>query len=115
MDREKRISEYLDSSSVPDRCEDADESISDRIYWDEIAGKPFRIHKDDPAFCRKMKVPLPYTYYTRRLQENFKLIPFSGTLRLVACGKCGINTETSWPGKYDGRILCEKCYLKEVY
>ena len=112
---EKREASAQDASHVPDRCDQADESVTKAAYWDPVARRPFQILKEDIAFAQDLKVPLPYTYYMRRLQENFRLIPFDGTLRNVICGKCRKETQTSWPKEYDGRILCEECYLKEVY
>ena len=68
----------------------------------------------DIEFAKKTKTPLPNTYYIRRVQENFRWLPFAGMTRTIKCGKCGANTETSWPKECDGRILCEGCYLREV-
>lgn len=112
---EQREPDTRDASEVPDRSDHADASVTKSPYWDSVAHRPFQILKEDIAFAQDLKVPLPYTYYMRRLQENFRLIPFDGTLREVACGKCQQKTKTSWPKEYDGRILCEECYLKEVY
>ncbi|HAI98960.1 TPA: hypothetical protein DCL30_05560 [Candidatus Peribacteria bacterium] len=131
---EKREADTRDSSEVPDRSDQADEAaeqfaqtlsesrgggtsrgVTKTPYWDAAASRPFQILKEDVAFAQDLKVPLPSTYYMRRLQENFRLIPFDGILREVACGKCRKRTQTSWPTEYDGRILCEECYLKEVY
>ncbi|ALM10062.1 MAG TPA: hypothetical protein DEB30_03400 [Candidatus Peribacter riflensis] len=112
---EHRESDTRDASEVPDRSDHADESVTTSPYWDPVAGRPFQILQEDVVFAQDLKVPLPYTYYMRRLQENFRLIPFNGELRTMACGKCKKETQTSWPKEYDGRILCEACYLKEVY
>ncbi|MFA5272715.1 MAG: hypothetical protein WC353_00985 [Candidatus Peribacter sp.] len=122
---EEREAEAVDSSQVPDRCDQADppvptdgqagESITKSPFWDAAAKRPFQILKEDIAFAQDLKIPLPYTYYMRRLQENFRLIPFDGELRTTICGKCQKQAQTSWPKEYDGRILCESCYLKEVY
>lgn len=112
---EKREPDTRDASEVPDRSDQTDEAVTAAPYWDSVAGRPFQILKEDIIFAQDLKVPLPYTYYMRRLQENFRLIPFDGTLREVTCGTCRKKTETSWPKEYDGRILCEECYLKEVY
>jgi hypothetical protein len=105
----------LDVSLVPDRSDGINSSLSESVFWDDVAGHSFRIDKADIAFCAELGVPLPGNYYARRLQENFRLIPFDGTLRETACGKCASETLTSWPKDYDGRVLCESCYLKEVY
>ncbi|MFH0769853.1 MAG: hypothetical protein V1926_00575 [Candidatus Peregrinibacteria bacterium] len=112
---EERAAGARDASEVPDCSDQADESITSAPYWDPVAKRPFQILQEDILFAQDLGVPLPYTYYMRRLQENFRLIPFDGTLRDVACGKCQKQTQTGWLKEYDGRILCEECYLKEVY
>lgn len=114
-EKERREADALDASAVPDRCDAADDSVAKNVYWDGEAKRPFQILKEDIAFAKDVGAPLPHTYYMRRLQENFRLIPFTGELRETACGKCGAKAPTSWPSAYDGRILCESCYLREVY
>ena len=111
----KRASDALDASEIPDRSDGAAADIAQKVFWDTVEHRPFQISDADVAFARDLGVPLPYTYYMRRLQENFRLIPFSGILRKTTCGKCSKQTETGWSQDFDGRILCEECYLKEVY
>jgi len=112
---EEREASAQGASKISDRCDQADESVTKTPFWDATAKRPFQILKEDVAFAQDLGVPLPYTYYMHRLQENFRLISFNGELRTTACGKCRKQTQTSWPVEYDGRILCEECYLKEVY
>ncbi|MDD4318944.1 MAG: hypothetical protein PHW10_01295 [Candidatus Peribacteraceae bacterium] len=114
-EKPERISDAIDASQVPDRSDDAGTDLSKKVFWDPVAKRPFQIADVDIAFAKDLCAPLPHTYYMRRLQENFRLIPFNGELRTVACGKCKKETQTSWPQEYDGRTLCEECYLKEVY
>lgn len=111
----KRPDDALDAAMIPDRSDGVDSSITASVFWDDVAGRPFRIEQADITFAQELNVPLPHTYYMRRLQDNFRLIPFDGTLRETSCGKCDRKTETSWSQEYDGRVLCEECYLKEVY
>ena len=116
--REKNIersTDALDSSAIPDRSDDADANLPKRIFWDDVAGRQFQIQQADIDYCKTLGVPLPNTQYARRLQENFHRIPCNGQLREIACGRCERTIPTSWPEEYDGRILCEDCYLKEVY
>jgi hypothetical protein len=110
-----RSSDAMDSSLIPDHAMEATSAITKQVFWDHTAKRPFQIQEGDIAFSKDNAVPLPNCYYSRRLQDNFRLIPFDGTLRTVACGKCQRETGTSWPIEYNGRILCEECYLKEVY
>jgi len=50
----------------------------------------------------------------RRIQENFRWMPYNGTLRTTKCAKSGKEIQTSWPAEYDGRIVSEEEYLKIV-
>ncbi|MDD5074716.1 MAG: hypothetical protein PHO54_02450 [Candidatus Peribacteraceae bacterium] len=111
----EREANAQDASRIPDRSDQADESVSQTPFWDPVAKRPFQILKEDVVFAQDVGVPLPYTSYMRRIQDNYRLIPYDGTLRTVACGKCKKDTLTGWSDEYDGRILCEECYLKEVY
>jgi hypothetical protein len=100
---------------IPDLFDENDAHIGKRVFWDDVARKPFQIQEQDIAFARELNVPLPSCYYARRLKENFRMIPFDGTMRPVMCAQCKTEDMTSWPAEYDNRIVCEKCYLKEVY
>lgn len=111
---ERRKEGDLDASQVPDKTENFTGDVLSKVFWDADYEKPFRIREEDVRFANRMRVPLPYTYYMARIQENFKMIPFVGELREVVCVDCGKKIETSWPAEYDGRILCEEDYLKVV-
>jgi len=111
----KRQSTYDAASEIPDSAKDADDTLTKIVFWDEEEKYPFQIQKADIAFAKKVGVPLPRTYFAHRLKENFRMIPFDGSLRAVTCAKCGTQTQTSWSKDYDKRLLCEQCYLKEVY
>lgn len=113
--QEKRSAQAMDTASIPDNAGDAKDSLASQIFWDSVAEKLFQIQKADIVFSKKMKIPLPYTYYIRRIQENFRWMPFTGTTRTTSCGKCHQPIQTSWPELFNGRILCEGCYQKEVY
>jgi len=111
----KRGSSCLSENDVPDSAADADNMLLCKVFWDEEAHKPFKILKEDIELSKKLSVPLPWSYYTRRIKENFELIPFSGATRTLACAKCSKDTQTSWPIRYKNRIVCEDCYHNEVF
>ena len=104
-----------DISEIPDTALNATSELRDTIFWDKDAKRPFQIKQADIEFSRKLQVPLPHSYYMHRILQNFSSIPCNGALRMTVCGKCAAQTQTSWQEQYDGRILCETCYLKEVY
>lgn len=79
-----------------------------------LLSRPFEVQKGDIEFAKKINGPLPNSYYIKRIQENFKWMPFSGELRDTHCAHCRSATQTNWPENFDARILCENCYLKLV-
>ena len=76
--------------------------------------KPFRITPFDLQFARKNRVPLPNSYYIRRIKENFSLIFFIGTLRETTCALTGEKIMTAIPQAFDGRIVSKEAYEKQV-
>lgn len=110
-----RPTDGLDPSEIPDRSDAADSTLTGRVFWDDTAKRPFQISATDVAFAQFLGTPLPSMYYARRLQENCRQIPFNGALQQVTCARCKERTHTSWPEEYADRILCETCYLQEVY
>lgn len=111
---EKYNTSYLSIDQLPKTAKEATEATTKQTYWDEIAHRPFQILAQDVNLCRELEVCLPHTYYMRRIQENFRWMPFDGKLRKTQCGKSGMEIETSWPPEYDGRILSESEYIKII-
>lgn len=111
---EKHNVSYLSIDQLPRTPEEANEETTKQTFWDEVALKPFQILPQDINLCRELGVALPHTHYMRRIQENFKWMPYNGTLRTTKCAKSGKEIQTSWPAEYDGRILSEEEYLKVV-
>lgn len=112
--KNQKISSYQSSLNVPQTAHMADEDTTKLVFWDEQIEKPFTILGQDINFCRELKVPLPDTFYLRRIFWNLSWMPFDGELRKAYCAKSGKEIQTSWPAEYDGRILSEEEYLKIV-
>lgn len=111
---ERRDPKALSPDKIPDTAEDVAEELSQKVFWDPVLHRPFKILKADIAFAQKMQVPLPNTFYTRRLRENFAWLFFDGKMRETTCGRSGAKIHTTWPEEYDGRILSEAEYLKVI-
>ncbi len=111
---EKRANQYESVNNLPKTPEEANNETAKTIFWDEEAGKPFQIIGNDIILCQQLGVALPNSYYIPRLQKNFSWMPYNGTLRKTTCAKSGAPIETGWPGKFDGRILCEAEYITVV-
>jgi len=74
---ERKNDNFLDPSTIPTDPNEAEDSILENNYWDPVALRPFKIAGGDVNFCRKLEVALPHSYYMRRIQDNFSLLPFS--------------------------------------
>jgi hypothetical protein len=111
---EKRNNSYQGVDAIPRTPHDASELTTKETYWDDASEKPFQILAQDINLCRDLGFALPHSYYMRRIQENFKWMPYDGGLRATTCAKSGVKIQTSWPAEYDGRIVSEEEYLKIV-
>lgn len=112
---ERENNNYLSKDAIPDTSENTKyEELMKNIYWDDISKRPFQIRKKDCIYADKMGVPLPYCYYIHRLQENFKWMPFDGTLKDAVCMDCKAHIKTSWSPEYHQNLLCDTCYDKRI-
>ena len=84
---EKHNTSYLNVDQLPRTALEATEETTKQTYWDEVVRKPFQILPQDVNLCRELGVSLPSSYYMRRIQENFKWMPYNGLLRTTKCAK----------------------------
>lgn len=112
---EKTTASYLSPSMIPDNTDMVGSEIFSQIFWDDVARRRFQISKLDMSMVQKLGIPLPWSYYARRIQENFRLMPFSGKTCKVVCAKCKQEISTSWSHEYATRVICQPCYLKEIF
>ena len=101
-------------SELPDNADDMPAELLQVGFWDDIASKPFQVFPEDVAFSKKTNTPLPYTNFIRRLQENFRWMPFDGTLKDAVCMDCKAHVKTSWGPEYHHNLLCDTCYDKRI-
>lgn len=115
---EREAVKTAERSEIPDSYKDCDSVkekwLIDQVFWDEKYQRSFQITRRDIDFAKRIKGPLPDTYYVHRMQDNLQWMPFNGELRGIICAKSGHKIRTNWPKKYDGRILGEEEYLKLV-
>lgn len=115
---ERETVKTAEIGDIPDSYENLDDEkekwLTKQIFWDEKYQRSFQITKKDIDFAKRIKGPLPDSYYVHRMQDNLYWMPFNGELRDARCAKSGVNIKTNWPKEYDSRILCEDEYLKLV-
>ncbi len=100
--------------SIPEDIRDADDSLCSSILRCEATGKFFKIIPQELQFHREMKLPLPRVSFPERQRARFALRN-PRHLWTRKCQECGTDIQTTYSPERPERVLCEDCYLKEVY
>ncbi|MFH0770309.1 MAG: zinc-ribbon domain containing protein [Candidatus Peregrinibacteria bacterium] len=80
----------------------------------EFTGRPFKIIRQELAFYRQMRLPIPRLHPDERHRRRTAL----GNPRHLwsrKCAKCQKAIETSYSPERPERVYCESCYLAKVY
>jgi len=111
--------------AIPTHIEDVPDTITEEILACEKTGKNYRITKQELAFYKRKKLPLPRIHPDQRYQKRNALRNPRKLWKRI-CGKCGKEMQTTYsperpacPPVAQRRrreiVYCEECYLKEVY
>ena len=101
------------ASSIPDGIDETDDILTSSILTCPVSGKKFRIQKRELEIYRTLRLPLPRLHPDIRMKRRKQMInPY--VLQSGRCGKCGKEIRTTFPEGSEN-VLCEECYLKEVY
>lgn len=102
------------TTALPNTIDEAHDSITQEIFSCEDCAKNYRIIPQELAFYREHKIALPHKCPECRHQERMKL---RNTRKLYSrtCQKCQKEIETTYAPEREEVVVCEECYLKEVY
>lgn len=107
--------EVILASKLPQDIKDADDSILEKVIFDEKHNKKFRITKFELVFYRKYGLPLPRVHPLVRMQEWRKSLDLRLNFYPRKCAKCGKEiTSTYALDRPENNIYCEACYRSEV-
>jgi hypothetical protein len=101
----------IEAELLPDELLRTDETI---IVRSVHSGHPFKITSQEIRKYRQFQVPLPRTTYDERMEERIKIL---GGVHLYdrSCATCQKPISTSYSPERPEKVVCEECYLKEVY
>jgi hypothetical protein len=99
---------------IPDTIEVVSDDIVDKVLNCEVSEKPYKLIKQELAFYRKLRIPIPRRSPDQRHRDRMAM---RNERRLWdrECSECGKGVESSYSLEREERVLCEECYLKEVY
>jgi hypothetical protein len=102
------------SATIPDGIDGVPESIVQEILACRDCRKNFRIVPQELEFYRSMIVPVPQKCPDCRHRARMQLRN-PRKLWDRQCGTCGKGVQSTYAPDRPEKILCENCYLKEVY
>jgi hypothetical protein len=109
-----KVSKVIPAAKLPDAIDDIPDDIVNWAIECEATKRPFKIIKQELEFYREMGLPIPHFHPDERHRRRMALRN-PRHLWERACAKCRKNVETTYaPGRPE-KVLCEECYLKEVY
>lgn len=108
------VKKIVPAGKLPDSIADVPDDILNWAIESEESKRPFRIVKQEVAFYRRMRLPLPHLHPAERHRQRLaQRNPYRIWVR--SCMKCGKEMQTTYTPDRPEIVYCEECYLKEVY
>ncbi|MFH1444132.1 MAG: hypothetical protein ABIG34_01940 [Candidatus Peregrinibacteria bacterium] len=113
-DEVQQVSKVIPAEKLPSSIDEIPDDILNWAIKCEMTKRPFRITKQELAFYRKMKLPIPHLHPDERHKRRMSLRN-PRNLWKRPCMKCGKDMETTYPPERPEIVYCESCYLSTVY
>ena len=105
--------EIIKYQELPEYIEDISNDILNKAIICKISGRPFKITESELAFYRRMRLPLPDTHPSLRIEKRHQLAP-DGKKYKSFCSRCNKKIETLFNPEGNFNFYCENCFAKEV-
>jgi hypothetical protein len=109
-----QVTQTIPASELPENISEVSDEIINAVVICEVTKRPFRITKQELAFYRTHKLPLPRRHPDQRYLERIQLRT-PRKLQERKCDRCGVLVQTTYAPERKETVLCENCYNKEVY
>lgn len=109
-----KVEKIIPAERLPDSIDKIPDDILNWAIKCEVTGRPFKIIKQELAFYRKMKLPIPHFHPDERHRRRMALRNPRKLWKRM-CGKCQKEIDTTYSPERQEKVHCEECYLKEVY
>ena len=104
----------INAAELSDRIDETPDDILNWAVRSEKSGRPFKIIKQELDFYRHYRIRIPQLHPDERHLLRMSLRN-PRTMWKRECMKCDKEIETTYSPERTERVLCEECYLKEVY
>lgn len=105
---------FAQEYKIPGNIDEVDQSVCNKILICEKTGRNYKIVPQEFKFYKTFSLPLPRVCPDQRYKELLSFQP-PKKLRGTNCYLCNAEIQTVYPEKWGYKVICEKCYLKEVY
>ncbi|MDD4319181.1 MAG: hypothetical protein PHW10_02560 [Candidatus Peribacteraceae bacterium] len=108
------VKKVIPASQLPPSIADIPDDVLNWAVKSEASRRPFRITRQELQFYRAHDLPLPRLHPEERHEARILQRP-PRRLWSRPCASCKTEMQTTFAPERTERVLCEKCYLKEVY
>ena len=108
------VAKTISADQLPSNIDDIPDDILNWAVACEVTQKPFRIVQQELEFYRRHNLPIPTKHPDQRHKERF-MLRNPRKLWKRRCSKCEKEIESTYDPQRKETVLCEKCYLTEVY
>lgn len=109
-----KVAKTIDATELPDSIDDIPDDILNWAVVCAATKRPFKIIKQELDFYRKINLPIPCLHPDERHKRRMALRN-PRKLWNRECSTCQKPIETSYAPDRPETVVCEECYLKEVY
>jgi len=114
IDEVPKVDRIIPAERLPDSIDDIPDDVLNWAIRCEVTKRPFRIVKQELAFYRKIRIPIPRLHPDERHRRRMAFTN-PRTLWLHACQRCQQPIQTTYAPDRPEIVYCEKCYLETVY
>lgn len=113
-EEEKEAKYFGKEYEIPENIDDIDPNICEKVLTCQTTGKNYKILPQELRFYKKFKLPVPRICPDARYAQ---ILALRNPKRLIndTCSDCGKSIKTTYPKELNYQIICEDCYLKEMY
>ncbi len=109
-----KVDKIIPANKLPDDIKDIPDDILNWAIRCEVTNKPYKIIPQELKFYRDHNLPIPRRHPDQRHKDRMSL---RNPRKLWSrnCDKCTKEIQTTYSPERPEKVLCEECYLKEVY
>lgn len=114
VEKKPDATRMIPGARLPDRTADIPDDVLHWAIQCEATGRLFKLIPQELKFYRDQKLPIPRLHPDERHRRRMAM---RNPRRVCdrACAKCGAKIQTTYSHERLEIVVCEECYLKEVY